>query len=116
MELTIDRIIYKVEELGWSVTKYLGVVTDVYTLMKKNSFDMLLDINIVYKDTEDPNKFIGRVGNCYQDYDVSRETMRWLSEDGHGIDGAPYYIPDVYRGVEEFESVLLTLRNELENL
>ena len=35
-------------------------------------------------------------------YDVSAEAYKWLDENGHGKDGAPYEMIDVYR---DFETV-----------
>lgn len=45
----------------------------------------------------------------YSTYDVSYETWLWLDDTGHGKNGAPYDMKDVYEDMEECESYILQL-------
>lgn len=44
-----------------------------------------------------------------RDYDVSEQTMLWLDEFGHGKNGAPYDMKDVYEDFEWVKNRILTL-------
>lgn len=45
----------------------------------------------------------------YNDFDVSEETYYWLDNCGHGKNGAPYDMLDVYKDIEECEKFIYEL-------
>lgn len=45
----------------------------------------------------------------YEDYDVSYEASIWLDESGHGKNGAPYDMKDLYEDMEACEQNILEL-------
>ena len=47
----------------------------------------------------------------YQDFDVSYETSLWIGSDGHGKNGAPYEIKDIYEDMEECHEFIMELYN-----
>ena len=47
----------------------------------------------------------------YENYDVSYEASLWLDDDGHGKNGAPYDMKDVYEDMEACEQNILELYN-----
>lgn len=47
----------------------------------------------------------------YCDFDVSYEASLWLDEDGHGKNGAPYDMKDVYEDMEECQGFIMELYN-----
>lgn len=47
----------------------------------------------------------------YNDYDPSYETSLWLDETGHGKNGAPYDMIDIYNDMLECESIIEELIN-----
>lgn len=54
-------------------------------------------------------EFIDRIYDYYNDYDVSEATYIWLDETGHGKNGAPYDMKDVYKDMQECEGFILDL-------
>lgn len=50
--------------------------------------------------------FADNIFACYQDFDISAEAMLWLGPDGHGRNGAPYDMQDVYKDMEECEAFI----------
>lgn len=44
--------------------------------------------------------------SCYEDFDVSEEAYYWLDNSGHGRNGAPYDMKDVYEDMEECKSFI----------
>ena len=42
----------------------------------------------------------------WKDFDVSYETYIWLDENGHGKNGAPYNMSDVYKDTESCEKMI----------
>lgn len=47
----------------------------------------------------------------YENYDVSYEASLWLDESGHGRNGAPYDMKDLYEDMEACEQNILELYN-----
>lgn len=45
--------------------------------------------------------FLYNIFECYQNFDVSEEAYLWLDSSGHGKNGAPYDMLDVYKDMEE---------------
>lgn len=49
----------------------------------------------------------------YSHYDCSEEAYIWLDDTGHGTNGAPYDMKDVYEDLEACEKYVLDLYNTL---
>ena len=49
---------------------------------------------------DDLNDLRGNIAKAYLDFDCSAEAYLWLDSDGHGKDGAPYDMKDVYEDME----------------
>lgn len=49
------------------------------------------------------------IWNYYEGFDVSYETYLWLDEMGHGKNGAPYNMKDLYEDMEACEEIILEL-------
>ena len=47
--------------------------------------------------------------SVYEDFDVSSEAYLWLDSDGHGTNGAPYDMKDLYEDFEACESAIYDL-------
>ena len=60
-------------------------------------------------DGFDVQDIIKQIGVRYKDFDCSQETYYWLDDNGHGMNGAPYDVIDIYKDME-------WCRNELEYL
>lgn len=109
MNKEMKEIIEKIESLGWSV--YIDEV--VVTLGKFSSAGQ--DFNIVVDLEEDVEDFIENIYNCYENFDVSYETSLWIDNEGHGINGAPYDMKDVYEDMEECKEFIYELYQDLKN-
>ena len=58
-------------------------------------------------DTEDDmGSFLRNIFSYYQSFDVSEEAYFWLDDTGHGKNGAPYDMRDVYEDMEECEGFI----------
>ena len=53
--------------------------------------------------------FCNNIYDYYDNFDVSYETYLWLDSDGHGVNGAPYDMKDVYEDFEWVKNRILTL-------
>jgi hypothetical protein len=63
-----------------------------------------------YIDTEgDMSSFMYNILNYYDNFDVSEETYYWLDNTGHGKNGAPYDMKDVYEDMEECQGFIYEL-------
>ena len=66
-------------------------------------------------DTENNlDYFLMNILSSYQDFDVSYETSLWIGSDGHGKNGAPYEINDIYEDMEECHGFIIELYNIVE--
>lgn len=54
-----------------------------------------------------------QVKEDYENFDPDSETMLWVGEDGHGINGAPYHISDIVSEFEELDKELGELADQL---
>lgn len=108
-ELTeLQLLLKKVEELDWSI---YDCDDNIYELGKCSSAGQDFNINV---DTEnDPALFLDNLYKRYEDFDISEETYLWLDNSGHGANGAPYDMKDVYEDMEECRDNILELYNSL---
>lgn len=58
---------------------------------------------------EDIKDLAGSIYKYYEDYDVSHEAYLWLDEWGHGRNGAPYDMKDVYEDMEACQDMVWEL-------
>lgn len=67
------------------------------------------DFGFYIKKEGTVEEFIDRIYDYYNDYDVSEAAYLWLDDSGHGKNGAPYDMKDVYEDMEECEGFILDL-------
>ena len=94
----------KIEENGFSI----DLESDgVYRFGKYSSagqdFGFSIDIGNNYQE------FAENIDNYLMDFDPSYEAYLWLDNTGHGINGAPYDMKDVYEDMVECESFIREL-------
>lgn len=58
---------------------------------------------------------IDNIRTRYNNFDVSEETYLWLDESGHGKNGAPYDMIDVYKDMEECRDFIFDLYTIIDN-
>jgi len=52
---------------------------------------------------------------CYN-FDCSEETALWLDDTGHGTNGAPYDMKDLYKDMEACEQMMEELRDKIQSI
>lgn len=103
----LEQVIDILESNGWSVTVY----DDELNCQRYSPVGQ--DFNVTFSITDDYCDFVQGVHNVYDEFDVSYETYLWLDSSGHGTNGAPYDMMDVYNDMQECENMLLELWEEL---
>lgn len=67
------------------------------------------DFGFYIEKVESIEDFADKIYDQYNEYDVSEAAYIWLGSDGHGKDGAPYDMKDVYEDMEACEQNILEL-------
>ena len=111
----IKKIIEIAQELGWSVDD-----KDTYMIFQKysnadNDYSFEVDLDGVYGLDEDDivDLIIRNVCDTYESFDCSEQAYMWLDKSGHGTNGAPYDMKDVYEDMESIEENLRRLYYEV---
>lgn len=106
MSKDIKKIIEISNKLGWSVDiyntdlefrKYSPAGQDFSIIIGKCEFSEVIDI----------------IQSRCDDFDCSEQAYLWLDNTGHGINGAPYDMKDVYKDMEDCLDMMKELYNEL---
>lgn len=61
------------------------------------------------KTLNNADKCVDEIKNVLDNFDVSYETYLWLDESGHGKNGAPYDMRDLYEDMEAVEEMISKL-------
>lgn len=104
---TIQEILDKIKELDWSVEKD----ENSYRLGKYSPAGQ--DFSILIYSKESSDDFIDQIYDRYNEFDVSEEAYLWLDESGHGTNGAPYDMKDVYKDMEWCKNSINELYDDL---
>lgn len=101
---TVEKIAQK---LGWSVDwdDDKSVTFSQYSPAGQD-----FSFSVDYKKIDD---IYDEVFLYYQNYDPSYEAYLWLDESGHGKNGAPYGMGDVYNDMVACEEMLSKLEQAL---
>lgn len=106
----IQMLFEKAQENDWTVEHDDD---NNYSLGKYSSAGQ--DFNITIDTEADPELFLHNLYERYSGFDVSEEASYWLDESGHGKNGAPYDMKDVYEDMEECRDNILELHGMLED-
>jgi hypothetical protein len=109
MKLT-KELIKKINSIGFSVKEY----EDEYYFSKNSPAGQNFNFSIDKTEIETIEDLANAVYEYYEDYDCSYEAYIWLDKTGHGTNGAPYDMKDVYEDMEACEQYILDLYNLLE--
>lgn len=108
MKKQFKNLITKAEKLGWTVTE-----ESESTFLFSKFSPAGQDFNVSVDSENDVDLFIHNIYARYDDFDVSEETYFWLDNSGHGKNGAPYDMKDLYEDMEACQEMILELYNEL---
>ena len=107
MDKKFEKIYEIAEREGWEVDCcYVGEKeTEVCFSFSKFSpagKDFYFSVSVPNEDDEDIfyNNVADAIYEYWEDFDVSYETYIWLDETGHGRNGAPYDMKDLYEDTE----------------
>lgn len=104
-----DKIIKAIKNLGWSVT----VEENDFNLQKFSPAGQDFNIEIIADNVTD---FINAIRERRESFDISYETYIWLDNTGHGVNGAPYDMRDLYNDMEACLEMMKELLDEIEQV
>lgn len=100
----IKKIIAAAEDLEWAVEydDYSNLTFQKYSPCGQDYFMEIKTLN-------NADKCVDEIKNVLDNFDVSYETYLWLDESGHGKNGAPYDMRDLYEDMEAVEEMISKL-------
>ena len=112
----IERIKEEMTEIAESLNFNITISEDVdvnISFAKTSSYGH--DFNFEISVDNDASMFgIWRELQSYQyNFDVSAEAYLWLDESGHGKNGAPFEMIDVYKDMEECKGFVTELADKV---
>lgn len=113
----IENIISVAESLDFSVVVYPYKDEKKYNIefSKYSTAGRDFSFNIdIYSDSTESD-IAQKIYDYYEDFDVSYETYIYLDNFGHGINGAPDDMIDVYNDTKECESFIDELASAINN-
>lgn len=99
------------EDLGWSynVSDTPNERGEVCVELEKYSPQGQDFIATIWFENENEHNFIKALREYWQDYDPDEEACKWIGEDGHGKNGAPYSIRELLDDMEDCKGMLREL-------
>ena len=85
------KLLKQIEDAGFSVSRDDDYGSYTFQRYSPEGQDFFFEISGKTKD-----EFIQNIAEYYEGYDVSYEAYLWLDDWGHGRNGAPYDMKDVY--------------------
>ena len=110
MDKKVECLLYEIEKLGFAIQHEGG---NVYLISKFSPCGQ--DCNASIDTEDDAESFIYNIRAYADDFDVSYEAYLWLDNTGHGTNGAPYDMRDVYEDMEWWKESLEELADELDD-
>lgn len=106
MNENVNLLFERIEELGWNI-EIEG--ENEYRISKFSPAGKDFGVTI---EGEEVEQLTDSIYEAWDSFDVSEETYLWLDNTGHGSNGAPYDMRDLYNDVEECKGMLLELYNK----
>lgn len=106
MKKDIEKMIKVAQNLNWSV----DIEGNDITFKKYSPYGQDFNFNIEADNLEDA---VEKIQERCDNFDCSEEAYLWLDDTGHGTNGAPYDMKDVY---EDMEACLKMMNELYENL
>lgn len=109
MKKFIKQIIDVAEDLDWSV----NVDDNELEFSKSSPAGQDFNFSITADNLEEA---IEKINERCDNFDCSEETYLWLDDTGHGTNGAPYDMKDVYEDMESCLEMMEELKDKLESI
>lgn len=110
MKKYIKKVKKIAENLDWNIT----IDGDSIYFQRYSTAGQDFNVEIEIKDTA--QEFCDSLYSYYENFDVSYEAYLWLDNTGHGTNGAPYEMIDVYKDMEECEEEIHKLWYEIKEV
>ena len=112
--MTKKKIQKIAEELGWTVTWDKNNEGTKFVMFSQYSpAGQDFNCEVKYSNLDE---ICNKVFEYYKSYDPSYEAYLWLDSDGHGKNGAPYEMIDVYNDMEACKKSVYELYESLNKL
>ena len=109
-KIIVDKVIEIADQNEWSVT------VDNNSIMFSKYSPEGQDFNFEVEIGENIETLTDNISEYINNFDVSYETYLWLDSEGHGTNGAPYDMKDVYADMEACLEMVRDLYTELLNI
>lgn len=109
MKREYKKLLKPAENLGWSV----GIDKDQFTFSKFSPAGQDFNIELTADNLEE---VISELKERIDNFDCSEETYLWLDKSGHGTNGAPYDMKDLYEDMEACLKMIEELYDALANI
>lgn len=108
--MTRHKIEQIAKELGWNIEFFISRGNKWVNLSKPSPAGQDFCAEFIYISLD---HFLEDLYNYWENYDPSQEAYYWLDCSGHGKNGAPYEMGDVYNDMVACESNLKELYDAL---
>lgn len=98
-----EKLLDKIKANGWSISDY-GDNTFYFSKYSPAGQDFGFEI-----EGNDLDEITSNIYQYYDDFDVSYEAYLWLDNTGHGNNGAPYDMKDLYEDMQACEDFIIEL-------
>lgn len=105
----LKKITKIAENLDWNITGENGN----FELEKYSPAGQDFIISIT---AESLQEFIDEIYERYSNFDPGEEAYLWLDESGHGKNGAPYDMKDLYEDMEACEEMIRELSEAVQKI
>ncbi len=108
-EKELKKIVDLTESLDWGIIYENGEFSFSKYSPAGQDFNMYITADTLEELSEEMNEY-------YNDFDCSQEAYMWLDYSGHGTNGAPYEMKDVYEDMEACQEMIRELAGAIQNL
>ena len=113
MEKRFEKIYEIAQSEGWQVDYSYTDEKETYIMFSFEKYspagrDFCFEVCVQNEDDEYSLYYnvADAIDTYWEGFDVSYETYIWLDENGHGKNGAPYDMSDVYKDTESCEKMI----------
>lgn len=108
-----NKYLEKVQEIAENLDWNVSIDNDYITFQRYSSEEQDFNVELQIDEDDTVYEFIEKIREYYDDFDISYEAYLWLDNTGHGTNGAPYEMIDVYKDMEECAEEIHKLWYEL---
>lgn len=105
--MNIDKLLKIAEDEGWKVfTDFNGGQFPLHIEFENTTpqhQDLVVYVNI---ENDSCDEVLKEIKNYYDGFDISYESILWTGKDGHGKNGAPDYLGNIVRDMEDAKRMI----------